>query len=372
MKKKKILIISHDFVKKVNIRIYEELNKKKNIKILCVRPKKLIIKNRIFSSDYRLKNSKVSLIESKVNYSNLRFLFFKDTFRILNMFKPNEVLIHNDPVSLQVFFVIFFSIFYKSNFKISCISHENKIIQYPNNSNLKKNFRSLLLSFFNYFIKYKIEKILCISKQIKNNYDYLGYENKTYLIPLGYDEKIFKKKKTNKKNFTISYFGRISYEKGVHVLIKALKKIDFDFEFMLDVSHIDDINYFKKLLKNLRKILKPNKINLIKCNHTEIADFMSRSDLVILPSIYQEQYGRVIQESVACGSLVIGSRVGAIPEIIVDRDLLFEKNNHQQLAFKINKLKNKNFYNKKIKKLYKRVCNERTLSKQLQALENLF
>ena len=226
--------------------------------------------------------------------------------------------------------------------------------------------------FFNFFIKYKIKNILCISKQIRKNYNYLGYKKKTLLTPLGYDEKIFKKKKNKKKKFTISYFGRISKEKGIHVLIKALQKINFNFNFMLDVSHIEDKEYLDDILKSLKKILKPNQINLIKCDHTQIAGFMSQSDLVVLPSVYQEQYGRVIQESVACGSLVIGSKVGAIPEIIIDNDLLFENNNYIQLAKKINQLKNQSFYNKKIKKLYKRITRDRTINKQLKILRKLF
>ena len=66
---------------------------------------------------------------------------------------------------------------------------------------------------------------------------------------------------------------------------------------------------------------------------------MRQSDLVVIPSLYEEQYGRVIQESVACGALVIGSKVGAIPEIINDKDLLFIKNDHKDLSRKINRLK---------------------------------
>ena len=45
-------------------------------------------------------------------------------------------------------------------------------------------------------------------------------------MPLGYDEKIFylRKRKKNKK-FNISYFGRIKYDKGIHILIKSLKDV---------------------------------------------------------------------------------------------------------------------------------------------------
>ena len=51
-------------------------------------------------------------------------------------------------------------------------------------------------------------------------------------MPNGFDQSIFKKMKFVKnKLFTISYFGRISPEKGIHILIKALEKIEFKFNF---------------------------------------------------------------------------------------------------------------------------------------------
>ena len=224
-------------------------------------------------------------------------------------------------------------------------------------------------------IKSKVSYIFCISKQIKKNYEFLGYKNKTILTPLGYDEKIFNLKnksiKKNKNKFTISYFGRISKVKGVHILIKSLEKIKFNFNFMMDIDFIEDKDYFKNLMHNLKKILHKKKINLIKCNHTTIANFMSKSDLVVVPSLYEEQYGRVIQESVACGSLVIGSRVGAIPEIIKDKDLLFISNNSNDLSLKINKLSNNKYFNRKFKKLYLRVLKERTINKQIEIIKRL-
>ncbi len=99
---------------------------------------------------------------------------------------------------------------------------------------------------------------------------------------------------------------------------------------------------------------------------------MSNSDLIVVPSIYEEQYGRVIQEGVASGSLVMGSNVGAIPEIIKDKQLLFKNEDYKDLAFKINKLKNSNFYKTKLNTLYRRVMKERTLEKQLEIFKKIF
>ena len=98
---------------------------------------------------------------------------------------------------------------------------------------------------------------------------------------------------------------------------------------------------------------------------------MSKSDLVVVPSMYEEQYGRVIQESVACGSLVIGSRVGAIPEIIKDNDLLFNSNSPKELSIVINRLKNKSFFKMKLKNIYQRILKERTINKQLLIIKKL-
>ena len=125
-------------------------------------------------------------------------------------------------------------------------------------------------------------------------------------MPLGFDEKIFKKEK--KKNFYYFLLRRI-IGKGLHILLKSLEKVKFKFRFILDVSHIDDNKYFNEILIKFNSILKKSKTKKIKCDHFQISKFMSNSDLVVLPSIYEEQYGRVIQEAVASGSLAIGSNV---------------------------------------------------------------
>ena len=369
--RKKILVISHDLVKKVNIRIYEELSKNKKLELLCIRPKKLFFNKKYISHDFKKKNSKANIIEVKTIFGNLRFLYFKNIFKIINKFKPSYVIVHNDPVSLQVTLLIIFSFF--KNFSICCMSNENKVFLSLKKFEVSKFPRIFFLYFVNFFIKFKIRYIFCISKQIKKNYELLGYKKKTILMPNGFDQSIFKKMKFVKnKLFTISYFGRISPEKVIHILIKALEKIEFKFNFFLDIGHIENKEYFDEILQKLKKILPSSSINLINCNHFNIAKFMAKSDLVVLPSIYEEQYGRVIQEAVACGSLVIGSRAGAIPEIIEDNDLLFENSNSSELSYKINKLNNRNFYKNKIKSLYTRIIKERTLKKQLYILNKLF
>tara|TARA_B100000989_G_scaffold287705_1_gene257586 strand:- start:1392 stop:2510 length:1119 start_codon:yes stop_codon:yes gene_type:complete len=370
--KRKILVISHDFVKKVNIKIYEKLGLEKNISLMCIRPKKLKINGKNFSKDFKKNDSNIKIIEKSIKFNSLRFLFFSNVIEIIKSFKPKEIIIHNDPISFQVFILIIYSFVF--NYSIYCVSNENNIITNKKKFNRSKLARVILLFFLNLIIKNKIKKIFCISKHIKKNYDFLGYRKKTVLLPLGFDEKIFKKKKRKSKEkiFIISYFGRITKDKGIHILLRALEKVKFKFKFFLDVTHVNDHKYYKEILNRFEPILKKSKVKKIKCDYFQISKFMSDSDLVVLPSIYEEQYGRVIQEAVASGSLVIGSDVGAIPEILKDKDLLFKNQHHNELAYKINKLKNRNFYETKINTLYRRIMKERTLEKQLVILKKIF
>ena len=119
-------------------------------------------------------------------------------------------------------------------------------------------------------------------------------------------------------------------------MIKALNLLDFDnWIFTLDLFDISSLGYYKSLKSDLIKLNHSNKLKLIKCNHDNINKFMKQSDLTIVPSEWNEQYGRVIQESVACGSIVIGSKVGAIPEILIDEEFMFEPKNVFLLKKKI-------------------------------------
>lgn len=42
--------------------------------------------------------------------------------------------------------------------------------------------------------------------------------------------------------------------------------------------------------------------------------YYTAADIVIVPSIHEEGFGRVILEALACGTPVIGAKRGAIPE----------------------------------------------------------
>ena len=369
MEKKKILAISHTFVKEINLSFYKKLSSIKLFKIICVGPNFIQNKSKKIYPDFKLKNLDNKLNFKKLNLKNRnsRFFYFKNLQKLIKLEKPDYVLIDNDPISLQSFIAIYYSFFF--NYKICYFSLENDLLNGIKKTTLKKILKVILLKLLNYFIKIWVYKIFCFSKEIERNYEFLGYKNKTFLIPLGYNENVFRLRKKQKKTyFIISYFGRIVREKGILTLLKAFDHLKFDnWIFTIDIDQIEDKKYYEQLKPYLKKLAKRKKLRVISCNYFEISKFMSKSDLIVLPSEYPEQYGRVLQESVASGTLVIGSNIGGIPEIINDRNLLFTPGNYLQIAKTINKLfYDKKFYKQKFKKIYKNIHKQRTVSKQVE------
>jgi glycosyltransferase involved in cell wall biosynthesis len=80
--------------------------------------------------------------------------------------------------------------------------------------------------------------------------------------------------------------------------------------------------------------------NVTFCGHLATVDLIpliQRAAFTVVPSEWYENYPMTIVESFACGTPVIGSNIGGIPELIDDNEtgLLSEPGDAQQLAEKI-------------------------------------
>ena len=371
MKKKKILFLSHTFVKKVNLSLPLILAENKNLDISCVVPKKIIQGNKSVYPDYKKKDIKINLIQSVLINKSMRTQYFNKINETIKKQKPDIIFLDNDTVCFQSFILIYWSFFFK--YKIYFFCNENNLINILSSFSIKKLIKFLIIGFLNNIIRFKIDKIFCYSNQIKKNYDFFGYKNKTKIIPLGFDKKVFfiKKKKKKIKNLTIYYFGKITPVKGIHILISALKLLKKDkWNLIIDIDHIEDKEYFIKLKDELKKNILKKNYKFIKCSHFEIAKYMRLSDILVLPSLHEEQYGRVIQEAVACGNVAVGSNIGAIPEIIKDKQLLFKPGKFDELALILKRLFNNRYYMIKSKNQLSDISKNRSIEKQAKLILN--
>ena len=368
----KVLAISHSFLKKINTEMYLVLKNKYNLDIKLMCPKFHIDSNKKIYPDFTTDEIHIDIIFSKTIFNKLRFKIYKDLLNKIKKEKINHIFLDIDIISLQSLILIIWSFFL--NYTISYFSNENNIIEEKNL--LKKKFKTFFIRVFNFFFKSRILRIFCYTQQIKNNLDYCGLKEKTIIIPLGFDNKKFNRisRFQNNQKFTISYFGKIEPKKGLHTLLKALNLLNFDnWIFVLDLYDISSLDYYKSIKSDLTKLYNNKKLKLLKCNHDNINKFMKQTDLTVVPSEWNEQYGRVIQESAACGSIVIGSRVGAIPEILIDEDFIFEPKNILSLKKKIENIYfNFEILRTKFNKVEKIINSKRSIYNQAELINEIF
>jgi len=132
------------------------------------------------------------------------------------------------------------------------------------------------------------------------------------------------------------YFGRLSTEKGVDVLIRALKLTDEKLDI---VGRGDDEDKLKALVKELSL---ENRVTFHGYLGGELLEkFKREAKAVILPSLWAENMSLALLESLAYGKLIIASASGGTPELIEDQKtgFLFKPGDVEGLAKKINDLK---------------------------------
>ena len=72
-------------------------------------------------------------------------------------------------------------------------------------------------------------------------------------------------------------------------------------------------------------------------SHDDLAELYSKASVVVLPSVVAENCPLVVLEAMASGRAVIGSRIGGIPELVVENEtgLLFNPRETNELSEKI-------------------------------------
>lgn len=196
----------------------------------------------------------------------------------------------------------------------------------------------------------KCKGMLCVSKfvasQIKSKENAIGpvREEQIKILYNCIDTEIFKIKDydkckkqivekyhlpVNKK--IIVYVGRLSKEKGIDVLLQACKKLDREDYIVLIVgSFIQGVkakdSYEDELLK-LANDLKGKVYFTGYANQEDLPTIYAGSDVVVLPSMWDEPAGLTMVEAICCGANLITTKSGGIPEYITNDDaILLERN----------------------------------------------
>jgi glycosyltransferase involved in cell wall biosynthesis len=154
------------------------------------------------------------------------------------------------------------------------------------------------------------------------------------------------------------FVGRISPEKGVHVLLEAFAQVLAQYpdvelnivgddmpmppEFLLSINNQPQIQELVRFCdahygSTLRDNLSPEVADRVhwrgKMLNARVIEILSQTDILITPSLY-ESFGTVVVEAMAAGVPVVASAVGGMKETMIPQEtgLLVEADNADQLA----------------------------------------
>ena len=276
----------------------------------------------------------LALVQKAINYyrffiwQGIKYAFFLKRYRIDLVHLNNTILRgHNWILAAKIV-------------GARCVSHERGI-----NTRIPKMAK---------YFGNKLDAIICISGAVNENLQARGFKpDKLVTIHNGLDPArvvVENKGSIVKRNLKITddapvigIVGNIREWKGQHVVIEAVSLIRKFYPNIKCLLVGDSCERDKVYRDRIDKIIVDKALteNIVFTGYQRnVADYVNIMDVVIHASILPEPFGRVLIEAMALSKPLIGSRGGAVPEIIEEgvTGLMFEPGNIDELAMKIQEL----------------------------------
>lgn len=265
------------------------------------------------------------------------FYFFKEI-------KNNDFLILNQPAVEGLFLTFLAKIFQKK-----VISLVHCFLAGGNNILEKLIFK--LANFFVFFQLLICDKIVLYTPQhlprlfyklfkLKNKKIYCQLPPiKKLPINKNYLNKILRYKKNNK--YLIGFVGRISQEKGLEYLIRAIPNIKsetLNIMVLFAGPHGNEVSGEYQYFLKIKKLLNKYKLNyqfLGILTEKKLGAFYKAIDLLVLPSINStESFGMVQAEAMVLGTPVVATNLPGVnlPIKLTKMGILVEPKNENQLS----------------------------------------
>jgi glycosyltransferase involved in cell wall biosynthesis len=335
-----LVIISHAYVYTPYREKIEALAKYKDLKITLITPEFGLEGGgqKVYTIPYQGKNYK-HIILSGYFTGKLNFFIFKNLKKTLSEINPDIILLEEEywtQVAAQVTYV---TKKFLPQTKLILLSQENIChIWEDEGKSLYQRFRYQSFHLLEKLIIPKLDglvfqfpevwkdfeqRILALKfNGIKGTFPQLGVDYERFANPVDKSKlnQIRKQLDITSKDFVYGYIGRITQEKGVEDLIYALTGWDRPNTKVLLIGNGDQ-QYLEHLSQLIYKLNLNNIISIHSAiDFDDIPAYFQILDISVLLShtthIWKEQFGRVLVESMAAGTPVIGSDSGAIPLVV--------------------------------------------------------
>ena len=152
------------------------------------------------------------------------------------------------------------------------------------------------------------------------------------IIPCPVNDDIFYPRGGKFSRTTVTYLGTFLPWKGPQIALDIFRKIGSvrkDIDFILIGTG--------PLEQELRRGATGNIKVLSNLPTGKVAEILSKSDIVVCPTFY-ESFGSAIAESMMCGTPVVSTRVGAVPETVGPGGILVEYGDWENMRMEIEHL----------------------------------
>ena len=193
-----------------------------------------------------------------------------------------------------------------------------------------------------FLLKHLVHMYISISRQMTKELVNLGIpKNRIVYLPNSVDTNFFKPGKNKEENLLL-YVGRITELKGLHLLIEALKYLKKNVRLVIIGPPDWNTSYYQKLLNTFERenAKGKHKISYLGAmEQSEIVKWYQKASLFILPS-FVEGFPVTVLEALSCGTPVVATNVGGIPEVIQNNEtgILIPPSNPVSLAKAIDHL----------------------------------
>lgn len=164
----------------------------------------------------------------------------------------------------------------------------------------------------------KAHKVICCSK-VEGDYMLSLGAKKIRIAPLIVDHDIYNNNLSYFKDSdvkTILYCGPLVWWKGFNAFATLADRIIPEGNVNIIIKTTTGVN---SLAIKLQTKYGPEKVRIITENYSkqQLAELYRKVDLMVSPSYY-ESFGITMAECLACGTPVVSTTQGAIPEVVID------------------------------------------------------
>ena len=280
------------------------------------------------NNDYLTKNYiNINIDRTKSKFNSTTKEYSKKIIEKIRDYNFDIIELHNRPIMVQDFFG-------KINSKI--------ILYFHNDPTTMKGAKSVTERL--HLLKI-VDKIIFISKWVKNkffqNLPQLS-DNKTQVIYHSIDA--YKKK--IKKEKQIIFVGKLNKSKGYDLYCKSMFNI-LDLNKDWKAYSIGEEKRFQEFSTH------KNHKNLGQITHKKVLDYLSKSEIAIIPSRWEEPFGRTALEASSRGCATIISNTGGLSET-TDHAIKLKKLDVKNIEFETEKLIKNTKLRKKIQSMSKK------------------